>query len=652
MTVKLVAAPLYVCALCCVLALAGCDRSAAPVRPGVTYGAYDTELDWNDNTKLIKLGYQEAHGKRIFHQYCVWCHAGASPVGASNRRNMVPIPPLMNDGEKLNGKSDEYIQNIVTLGGRALGRSSMMPSYGKTLSAVEVSDVVAFGRAIARPIYRKSARSGLQTSITEQILTRGNLVEGVRFPVSVSGTVQRHSGVAPTGTIAFFVGTTQLGDPVPVIGQAGLNGAAPIFWVNSTPVTIPNAGSYALTAQYSGDPNYAPSTTSTMIEVLHHATASINVSPTSVNYGGAVTITGIIDTAISSSNTALKPTGTVTLSGTADGQIKSGVTTTTTSNASGNWEIQLSATVKPTNSENFVLTHNSDSNYGIASAYSKLVAVNLPDFSLTANPQSLALTAGQNGSSTITIAPLTTMSSTVVLTCSDPLLMNVSCAISPGSIRLANNASGTAIVTVTPLTSSTSGTESAPRKPPRGMARMSNLAAFRFGGICLCAALLMLLWWISAHKRRYCAALVLVAGFLMALTFGCGTGGDGSNPVLPVVAIRASATKIPAANSPSLTLTATVTSSKAVAGVVNFWEKGNDGALVPPVTLVNGMATAQVALPSPGTHEIYAQYSGDAGNRASQSSTVDVVATGSAQVQIQGTTGPVTHYSSVHVTIQ
>ncbi|MGA2457105.1 MAG: Ig-like domain repeat protein [Terriglobales bacterium] len=648
---KFLMAALFVCTVLCVLALSGCNRSAAPVRPRVAHSAYDTELDWKDNSKQIKLGYQESQGKRIFYQYCVWCHADASPAGPSIRSNVAPMPPLMNDGEKLNGESDEYMRNIITLGGSALGKSSMMPPYGKTLSAAEITDVIAFTRVIAQPGYRKPGRPGLQTSITQQIWTGDSLVEGVGFKVSVNGSVQTQSGVAPTGTIAFFVGTTQLGSPVPVIAEPGLNGAAPLFWVNSTTVTIPNAGSYALTAQYSGDSNYAASTTSTTINVLHHATASISVSPTTVNYGGTVKITGIIDTAVPISNTALKPTGTVTLSGTADGQIKSGVTTTTTADASGNWEIQLSATAKPSNGEHFAITYNSDGNYGSASA-SDPVIVNLPDFSLTANPGLLTITAGQNGSSTITIAPLTSMSSTVVLTCSDPILMNVACTISPASIRLANNASGTATVTLTTLGPSSSGTASALREQRRGMIWVSKPAAWQLGGSCVCTALLMLLWLMPAHKRSYRVALGLGASCVVALAFGCGEGGGGNNPVPTTVSIMASATKVPAANTSSLTLTATVTSSKTVTGTVNFWENGNHGALAPLATLVNGTATAQVALPFPGTHEIYAQYSGDANNRGSQSSTIDVVATGSARAQIQGTTGPVTDYFSVYVTIQ
>jgi mono/diheme cytochrome c family protein len=68
----------------------------------------------------------------------------------------------MNDGEKLNGESDEYMQNIITLGGSALGKSAMMPPYGKTLSADEIKAVIAFTRAVAQPAYQKPGRPGSQ----------------------------------------------------------------------------------------------------------------------------------------------------------------------------------------------------------------------------------------------------------------------------------------------------------------------------------------------------------------------------------------------------------------------------------------------------------------------------------------------------------
>jgi cytochrome c oxidase cbb3-type subunit 3 len=159
---KLVMVAILVCSVLCVLALSGCQKSAAVVNPDTAFGAYDSEPDWNDSTKLTKLSYQESQGKRVFYQYCVWCHADASPAGPSNRSNVTPVPPLMNDGEKLNGESDDYMQNIITLGGSALGKSAMMPPYGKTLSPDEIKSVIAFTRAIAQPAYQKPGRPGSQ----------------------------------------------------------------------------------------------------------------------------------------------------------------------------------------------------------------------------------------------------------------------------------------------------------------------------------------------------------------------------------------------------------------------------------------------------------------------------------------------------------
>lgn len=162
MKAKLLLVAMLLTGVFCALALSGCRKAPATAQAADAFKNYDVEPDWNDNTKLTKLGYQESQGKRIFYQYCVWCHADASPAGPSNRSNVTPTPPLMNDGEKLNGESDEFMQNIITLGGSALGKSAMMPPYGKTLTPDEVKAVIAFTRAIAQPPYQKPGRPGSQ----------------------------------------------------------------------------------------------------------------------------------------------------------------------------------------------------------------------------------------------------------------------------------------------------------------------------------------------------------------------------------------------------------------------------------------------------------------------------------------------------------
>jgi mono/diheme cytochrome c family protein len=141
-----------------ILGFSGCRKRAEAPKADPLLSAYDSEPDWSDATRVLPLSYQQAQGKRVFYQQCVWCHADSTPAGPSNRSNLTPVPPLLNDGATLNAESDEFMQNIITLGGSALGKSAMMPPYGRVLSAEEIGSVIAFARAIAQPPYKPPAR--------------------------------------------------------------------------------------------------------------------------------------------------------------------------------------------------------------------------------------------------------------------------------------------------------------------------------------------------------------------------------------------------------------------------------------------------------------------------------------------------------------
>ena len=146
------------------LTLSACHKKSAAVPANPLLQAYDTEQDWNDPQRTIALNYQQAQGKRVFYNNCVWCHADATPAGPSNRSNLTPNPPLLNDGTTLNGVSDEFMQNVITLGGSAMGKSAMMPPWGLTLTPEEIRAVITFARAIAQPPYKAPLRPGPQYS--------------------------------------------------------------------------------------------------------------------------------------------------------------------------------------------------------------------------------------------------------------------------------------------------------------------------------------------------------------------------------------------------------------------------------------------------------------------------------------------------------
>jgi len=135
-----------------------CGRQQAP-KADPLLNAYDVQRDWNIPERLIALDYPEAQGKRVFYEKCVWCHADSTPAGPSNRSNLSPIPALINDGNVMNALSDTYIQNIISMGGGAVGKSALMPPWGKTLSQDHIQELVAFIRAVAHPPYQRPTGS-------------------------------------------------------------------------------------------------------------------------------------------------------------------------------------------------------------------------------------------------------------------------------------------------------------------------------------------------------------------------------------------------------------------------------------------------------------------------------------------------------------
>jgi mono/diheme cytochrome c family protein len=125
----------------------------------VSFGSYGSEIDWVKPEHLIPLDYSQEQGRRIFYQQCVWCHADTTPAGPSNRSNVTPDPPLMNDGAILNAESDASLQRTISRGGSAVGKSAMMPPYGSTLTQEEINDLIAYMRVIAVPEYHKPSEN-------------------------------------------------------------------------------------------------------------------------------------------------------------------------------------------------------------------------------------------------------------------------------------------------------------------------------------------------------------------------------------------------------------------------------------------------------------------------------------------------------------
>lgn len=142
--------------------LSACQRKAVVSTANPNLNAYDVEQSSTDPQRVIPLNYQQAQGKRVFNNNCVWCHADATQAGPSNRSNLSPTPPLFTDGATFNSLSDDSMRNTITLGGSAMGKSAIMPPWGKTLTPEEIRAVLAYERAVAQPPYKASARPASQ----------------------------------------------------------------------------------------------------------------------------------------------------------------------------------------------------------------------------------------------------------------------------------------------------------------------------------------------------------------------------------------------------------------------------------------------------------------------------------------------------------
>ncbi len=474
---------------------------------------------------------------------------------------------------------------------------------------------------------------------------------GVPFQVSIGAYSQYSAMAGPTGTMTFFDGTTQLGSPITVSGPAG--GYEPSFFVNTT-LTIATAGSHMLSAQYSGDANYASSTASTTVNVLNPTTANITFSPTTVNYGSTVTITGVIDTSVSASNATLKPTGTFTLFAGYDGQITNGVSITTMPDASGNWQVQATATITPTSSENFAITYSGDNNYAQISGFSGFLNVIIPDFSLNIPSAPFNITAGQLGSLQISVVPATNNSSPVTLSCNGNLPTGYSCSLQPSTVNLASGATSTATLTLSPSPSAT-----AAPMPNAVTRRRVGFFFFPFGSnplwplslLSAVAALLSLcLAWKSRDLRPSFGFGLLC---VISLIIGCG-GGSASGPPPPPPGPFATSTTVSTssakvAQNTTFTLSAKVTGQGNPTGTVNFYA---NNSWLGSSNLSAGGATLNTSIAYPGIYSVSAQYLGDSNNLSSTSAGASQAVTGSILMQVNAQTSTLFHSVNVTVTLQ
>jgi len=130
-----------VSALLVVLATTSCRR-AVPAPPA------DPMLEAiRAEEKEAGLTYSEGQGKQVFAQYCATCHGDEGKGDGQNASNLNPPPPDLTASTNLADAA--YLRRVIAEGSAAVGRSSLSPPWGRTLSPQQIEYVALYCRALA-----------------------------------------------------------------------------------------------------------------------------------------------------------------------------------------------------------------------------------------------------------------------------------------------------------------------------------------------------------------------------------------------------------------------------------------------------------------------------------------------------------------------
>jgi hypothetical protein len=174
------------------------------------------------------------------------------------------------------------LAGVTTIPALSVGNHSLKASFpgDPSYQASTTPSATPFSLTITQaPTF--STATGPSSATANTAFAVNAFVDTTSNPFAIEGSI----GAAPTGTVTFFNGSTQIGSPVPVVATFDGNGFAAAQ--ASTMVTLTASGS--ITAKYSGDVNYVTST-SAVLPVTVSGSSGFTLSGTAPN-PNPVTIT-------------------------------------------------------------------------------------------------------------------------------------------------------------------------------------------------------------------------------------------------------------------------------------------------------------------------------------------------------------------------
>jgi arabinan endo-1,5-alpha-L-arabinosidase len=272
-------------------------------------------------------------------------------------------------------------------GSTTLGKAKLNPkgiaSFTSTLLPLGSNSITATygGDADFGPSTSPSVRVAITAPVTVTLTaSAAGAVQGA--PIELVATVTAASGrgtSSPTGTVTFANGSLTL-------GKAKLN---PEGMANFTSTLLP-VGSDSITATYSGDANYGPSTSSSArVAITAAVTMTFTASAARALQGVPIELVATV-AAASGPGTGL-PTGTVTFA--------NGATTLGTATLNPKGVAGFTSTLIPVGFNSITATYSGDANYGPFTSSSGRVAITAPASSAYTNPLRLNVTSSLTAAS-------------------------------------------------------------------------------------------------------------------------------------------------------------------------------------------------------------------------------------------------------------
>jgi hypothetical protein len=148
-----------------------------------------------------------------------------------------------------------------------------------------------------------------------------------------------------------------------------------------------------------------------------------------------------------------------------------------------------------------------------------------PGFSIVANPSTLSVAQGAQGSAMLTLFPSGGYAASVTLACSG-LPTNATCTFSPATVTL----DGKDTVESTSLTITTQGSASAIVDWRSPMAEPHSLPAILFA---LAALLILMCYTLSCRRKALYGFLAIALFSVIVVSAGCGSGGSNQTSPPP-----------------------------------------------------------------------------------------------------------------------